>query len=449
LAQDLTQGPVGGHLRRQATPMAMGLIAIISFDAVDLLFVAQLGAAQLAAMSFCFPAIWLLTSVNIGFEAGAASTISRSIGGGDTSGARRLTTDTALLAGLTSVGLALLGLLTITKVFPLLGAGEELLPLIADYMGIWYLAMPAAAVYWVCLASMRARGNTMLEGKVIALAALLNLILDPILIFGLFGMPRLEMAGAALATLLSNVTVMIGTLVYLHFRLGVLATLKVPVAVVFASWRRVLRIGLPATLTNTIVPLSNSVIVTLVAQYGAPAVAGLGIAMRIEPVALIAFYALSAVTSPIIGQNFGAGIYHRLELVRGLIGRFALMFGLVLAAILALVGEGVSRLFTDSDASLLVSSSYLMIMPLSYGGYGMVMCACAAFNGLDLPGRAVLLSALRAIFVLLPLAWLGQHFFGLSGLFVGAAGANIIVGISGYIWLGRTIRSVTEQSGAQ
>ena len=70
MSTDLTVGPIGTHLRRQATPMALGLVAIISFDAVDLFFVSQLGEPQLAAMSFCFPVIWLLISFNIGLEAG-------------------------------------------------------------------------------------------------------------------------------------------------------------------------------------------------------------------------------------------------------------------------------------------------------------------------------------------------------------------------------------------
>ena len=191
--------------------MALGLIAIISFDAVDLFFVSRLGEAELAAISFCFPVLWLLTSVIIGFEAGAASTISRAMGAGDEASARRLTTDTAILACLSTLIICLFGLLTIDIVFPLLGATPELMPLVHEYMDIWYWSVPASAISWICLASMRARGNTLLEGKIIIIAAIINAILDPIMIFGLFGFPRLEMAGAALATLTANLLVMIGS----------------------------------------------------------------------------------------------------------------------------------------------------------------------------------------------------------------------------------------------
>ena len=77
---DLTRGPVGAHLRRQATPFAFGLVAIFSFEAIDLLFIAQLGDAPLAAVSFALPIIWLVYGIGIGFEAGAASCVSRAIG---------------------------------------------------------------------------------------------------------------------------------------------------------------------------------------------------------------------------------------------------------------------------------------------------------------------------------------------------------------------------------
>ncbi|KAA3631657.1 MAG: MATE family efflux transporter, partial [Proteobacteria bacterium] len=330
---------MAARLRRQATPMALGLVAIISFDAVDLYFVSLLGDAPLAAISFTFPIIWFLSSIIIGFEAGAASSISRAIGGNDASKARRQTTDTALLAGSVAFVLCMLGLAAIDPIFRLLGATDDLLPLIKDYMGIWFFAEPAAAVLWTCLAAMRARGNSLIEGKIIATAAVINAILDPIFIFGWFGVPRMEIAGAALATLLANLVMLCGTVVYIHFRLRVFATPFTAVANILESWRSMLRVGLPAMATNAIVPVANGIIVAMVAGFGIDAVAGFGVAMRIEPLFLIAFYALSAVTSPFIGQNYAAGRLDRVLEARAAIGRFCLGFGLCLAVVLAFVAE--------------------------------------------------------------------------------------------------------------
>jgi putative MATE family efflux protein len=439
MSVDLTSGPVAGHLRRQATPMALGLVAIFSFDAVDLFFVSRLGDAPLAAISFTFPIIWFLSSIIIGFEAGAASCISRAIGRNDASMARRQTTDTALLAGSVSLMLCMLGLMTIGPIFRLLGATDDLLPFIHDYMSIWYFAEPAAAVLWTCLAAMRARGNSMIEGKIITMAAVINAILDPIFIFGWLGFPRMEIAGAALATLVANLIMLAGTLVYLHTRMRIFATPFTAIGNIFESWRQMLHVGLPAMLTNAIVPISNGVIVAMVAGYGVNTVAGFGIAMRIEPMFLIAFFALSAVTSPFVGQNYAAGRLDRVSEARRVIGRFCLLFGLSLAVVLAIVAWPLTGLFTDNAAIHNVAVIYLWIMAVSYGGYGMVMTTCAAFNGMGYPLPGVVMSGLRTVLLLLPLALLGQWLIGVNGIFIASATANIAIGVLGFLWFGRRI----------
>lgn len=427
--------------------MAMGLVAIISFDAVDLFFVSRLGDAPLAAISFTFPVIWLISSIIIGFEAGAASCISRAIGRNDVPSARRQTTDTAALAGVVSLVLCVVGLATITPLFGLLGATDDLLPLVHDYMAIWYWSAPASTITWTCLSAIRARGNTMLEGKIIVLAALINAILDPILIFGLFGMPRLEIAGAALATLLSSGVVMVGTLIYLHARLRVFATPFTAMSNIIESWRQMLKVGFPAMVTNAIVPISNGVAVAMIAKFGVDAVAGYGVAIRIEPIGLIAFYALSAVTSPFMGQNFAAGKLARLEQARKVIGRFCFAYGLVLTVSVAILAWPLTGAFTDSAIIRQVASEYLWIMAISYGGYGMVMAICAAFNGVGYPIPGLIISACRAFIVFLPLALLGQMLIGLNGIFLAAAASNILIGCVGYIWLGRNIRRVAQGLG--
>ncbi len=427
--------------------MALGLVAIISFDAVDLFFVAQLGDAALAAVSFCFPVIWLLGGIGIGFEAGAASCISRAIGAADTERAGRLTTDTALLALLGIAALCAVGLASIEPTFRALGATDELLPLIGEYMGIWYFVEPLAAMLWTLLASMRARGNTAFEGKVISAAAIFNAILDPILIFGWFGFPRLEIAGAALASLIANAAALSFTLIYLN-RARILATLRVPPPRMFSSWRQVLVIGVPAMVTNAIIPVSNAIVVAMLAVIGVDAVAGYGIAMRIEPLALIVFYALSAVSSPFAGQNHAAGRFDRVLEARRVTARFCLLFGLGLAMVLALIVHPLSGLFTDSAEIRRVAMVYFWLVPISYGAYGLIMSINASFNGVGHPLPGVAISTLRVIVVFLPLAFLGREWFGIGGLFAASTLSNVLVGALAYRWFGRYLARSPAGPGA-
>jgi len=429
--------------------MAWGLLAIFSFDIVDLYFISQLGDAPIAAVGFAIPVIWLLSGIGIGFEAGAASCVSRAIGKGDQTLAKRITTDTALLATLVALVICVIGLLTIRPVFRLLGATEEVLPLIEDYMGIWYWVELVAICMWTCLASVRARGNTLFESKVITSAAVLNAILDPIMIFGWFGFPAMGIRGAALASLCANVVMLSFTIYYLHHHLGVFANLFAPLKEIFESWRRMLRIGIPAMITNAIVPVSNAIVVSMVAAYGIDAVAGFGIAMRIEPVALIPFYALSAVSSPFFGQNSSAGQYDRMLQARHAVMRFCLVFGIGLAVVLDVVALPFAGLFTESEDIKRVAVSYLWLVSASYGAYGLVMSVNASFNGMGTPLPSVAISAARVIVVFLPLALLGRWLLDLHGLFAASAIANLVVGIWAYKWIGKRIMILQSGDSAK
>jgi len=442
VSYNLTTGPVAGHLLRQGAPMTMGLIAIFSFEATDLFFISMLGDKSLAAVSFTFPIIWLLMGIGIGFEAGAASCISRAIGKGNHHLAKRLTTDTAMFA--TGVGLCLtiIGLLTIQPVFRMLGATDELMPLIDDFMSVRYWVEPVEAALWTSLAAIRARGNTMLEGKVITGAAILNACFDPILIFGLFGVPRLGIQGAAVATLLANLMMLSLMLFYLGPRLQVYANPFVSLREIFDSWRQMLVIGVPAMVTNAIVPVSNAIVIAMVAAYGIDAVAGFGIAMRIEPMALVPFYALSAVSSPFAGQNLGAGQFGRIIEARNVVVRFCISYGLLVVCVLAFAADPIASMFSDSPEIRRVTVEYIWIVSISYGAYGLVMSVCAAFNGIGVPLPGLVISVSRVIVVFLPLAFIGRWLLGLNGLFIAAALANVIVGSLAFLWLGRRVRGL-------
>ena len=442
--QTLTAGPVAGHLRDQSMPMALGLLAIFSFEAVDLFFISRLGLEALAAASFALPVIWLLSAIGIGFETGASSCVSRAIGRGNLRQARRLTTDSVVLGFVAASAICVLGLLTIRPVFAALGATEEIFPLIEEYMRVSYFVEPVATTLWICLASIRARGNTLFEGKVIAVAALVNAILDPILIFGWLGLPALGIRGAAIASLIANLLLLAFTLIYLTGILKVAARPIAPIGELLDSWRQILIIGIPAAITEAIAPISHAIAVAMAAAFGVNAVAGFGIAMRIEAIALIPFFALAAVSSPFFGQNLGAGLVDRLTQARRVGLRFCLGSGIFLAIGLSLGAHPLASLFTDSPSVRQVCVEYMWIVSISYGAYGLAMVAIDSFNGLGAPVPATTLSIL-AILVFLPLAVLGRRFLGLNGLFGAIAVTNAMVGFAAYAWLGRRLRSVSEQ----
>ncbi|WP_020207902.1 MATE family efflux transporter [Gilvimarinus chinensis] len=435
LQATMTEGQVSAQLRALALPMVWGLLATMSFNVVDTFFVAQLGNTQLAAMSFTFPVVMVLTSIGIGLGAGTSSAVARSVGAGAAEDAQRLATDAVTLTLLISVTVCAIGWFTIDPLFTLLGAPLELLPFIHQYMSIWYFSAPCLLVPMVALASLRAMGMSQVQGTLMSCAALVNAVLDPLLIFGLWGFPRLELAGAAWATLLTRGLTLMVALYILRARVGLLTTPFAPWGFIAQSWRSIVHVGLPAMASNIIIPLASGIVVMMVARYGTDAVAGMGIAVRVEPLALIAFYALSGVVGPFFGQNHSAGIQTRLVQAHRVLSVFCLGFGALLALALWLLAGPIANIFTDHAEVAAVAILYLTIVPISYGAYGLVMSVNAAFNGLGKPWPAMMLSAGRVLLVFLPLAWLLQAMWGLVGLFAATAVTNILVGGWAWWWL--------------
>ncbi len=421
--------------------MLGGILSMILFNVADTFFVGQLGTRQLAAISFTFPVVMVLISLAIGLGSGTSSVLARAIGSGDREYVRRLTSDAMLLAFVIVGILALLGIATIDPLFRALGASDELLPLLRDYMEIWYLGMVFLVVPMVGMAGIRATGDARLPGLMMISTSLLNVALDPILIFGLFGMPRLELQGAALASVIARTLTFVVSLSVLHFRLRMLSFRWLGMAAMLRSWRAVLHVGLPAAGTQVIIPVSNGLIIAMIAPFGLEAVAGFGVATRIEAVAMVAFFAISAIIGPFMGQNMGAGRWDRNRQAVRLLGRFCLVWGGAMALLLALVGSDLARLFNDAPAIVAVAGAYLSMVPISYAAYGFAMIAIAAFNGLGRPLPAVGISTLRVFVVYLPLALLGRWLFGVEGIFAAALLANLGVGFGSYLWIRRACGS--------
>jgi putative MATE family efflux protein len=230
--------------------MILGLAGIVTFNLVDTFFVGQLGAMELAALSFTFPVVMVIGSLALGLGSGASAVISRAIGEKDIDRVRRLTTDSLILSLILVGTCILVGFLTIDPLFKTLGATPELLPLIKQYMVIWYPGMVFLVVPMVGNNAIRATGDTKTPGLIMLLAAVVNAIMDPLLIFGLGPFPRLELQGAAIATVVARAITLAVALWVLGRRDRMLTTKVDSLRAVYASWKSILYIGMPLPPTD-------------------------------------------------------------------------------------------------------------------------------------------------------------------------------------------------------
>ncbi len=433
----LTEGQVSIQLLKLSLPMVWGILSVLAFSLADTYFVAQLGTSELAAMSFTFPVVTVLGSIAMGLGTGAASVIARRIGEGERLRVQRLTTDSLLLSLLIVGILSSLGLTTIEPLFSTLGARPELLPLIRDYMRIWYLGMVFLVVPLVGNSALRACGNTIIPSLIMTWAAAINILVDPLLIFGWGPVPAWGLKGAALATVISRASTLFASLAFLHFRERLLLFSWTSWKTTLESWRSLLSVGLPAAATNLISLLSVGFVTSLMARYGAEAVAGFGLASRLEALALIVPLALSASIAPFVGQNWGARQYGRVKRALQLSFLFCLSWGGLVAVLLGTAGPEIAAWF-DSDPEVVASASiYLTLVPISYGTLGIVFTASSAFNALGQPLPALGMSLSRLLFLYVPLAYLGSRLFGISGIFGAACLSNGLVGLGVWLWHSR------------
>ncbi len=441
----LTHGSVGRHLVDMAVPVLFGIFMMMGQAFADMWFIGRVGDRELAALSFAFPILMIVTSVAIGLGAGTSSVVARAIGAHNHRRARRLATDSLLLSfGITAI-VSALGFFTIDPLFTLLGAPADMIPLIAGYMTILYMGVPFVVVGMVGMSSMRATGDTRLPSMLMVIASIANLILDPILIFGVGPIPAMGLNGAAMAALLSRAAIFGGTLYFMRMRLDMLTFEKPDPGELRSSWIDVLHVGIPAAGTNAIIPIATGVITAMLARYGPEAVAGFGVASRVESLTLVLFYALSAVIGPFVGQNIAAGRADRIFEALRLCMLFCLGTGLAIAVLLAVSGEWLPTLFSDNPQVTKVSTLFLLIAPISYGAYGMVMIMNASFNGMGKPMPAVHISVSRMAIIYVPLAFVANQYFGITGIFAAYTIANFASGIVAYFW---AHASVQEQCDA-
>ncbi|MFQ2255490.1 MATE family efflux transporter [Aeromonas hydrophila] len=424
----LLTAPMTSVLLRMTGPMILGIVAILAFNLVDTFFIGMLGTQALAAISFTFPVTFVVTSLAMGLGAGLSAVMGHALGQGKHDEAARITTDNLFLAVLLVALIALAGALTIHPLFRLLGASDELIALIYDYMLIWYLTVPMLVLPMVGNAAIRATGDTKTPSLVMTVAGLVNGVLDPLLIFGIGPFPAWGIRGAAIATSLSWLMAMLVSLYILRHREGLLRWRLSPRPQLLAHWRALLHVAVPASFTNMLNPLANAVLMTIFAGLGTEVVAAYGAASRVEALLLIVMMALSSVLAPFISQNCGAGNPARAKAALQFCMRFALLFQLAVYALTWLLAPFIAELFSDHPQVVRLIVLYLHLVPIGYGFQGMVMLLASALNGVRASSVSFLFNGLRLFVFLLPGAWLGAKLGGEQGIYLGILVANLAAG---------------------
>lgn len=433
---NFTSGDLSRHVIRLSGYMILGFLAMTLSQFIEAVYLGIVGTAAIAAVTFTFPVMMALGAATRGIGMGAGAVLARAIGAGDRERAAFLTTHGLLLVLVFNTACSVALVAFAEPLFHLLGARGEILDLVVAYITIAAIGFPLFGLSMVGTGLMRSVGDPVFPGVVLTTGSVLQVIIGPFLIFGLAGAPALGVEGAAWSFVIARSISFLVSAYWFVIRERLIR----PSFRHFASSRRaILHVGIPAMTSNLIEPLASAVITRLLASYGTAVVAGFGVAARIEAVVFMVVIGISSSTAPLVGQNWGARRFDRVDLALRLCDRYCLAWSVIAAAVMWLGGRWFVSLINNEPGVVATATMYLAIIPISIGFAGMANVANGAFNALSKPFPPLVLSILRIGAFYVPLALLGSRYFGYTGIFAAVALTNVVLGLWGRAWNRRVV----------
>ena len=437
----LLTGSIFRHLFKLATPMIIGFFFITSYNFIDRFFVSRLGDLAVAAIGMAFTVQLIMISLGSGIGVGVNSFISRNLGSKKENVARDAALHTFLLALAIGISFTVIGLLIQKHLFEFLGAKGELLKLIMDYLTIIFIFAPLSLLSMLSSGIFQGWGDTVSPMKFMMIGTVLNLTLDPLLIFGLGPFPEWGISGAALAS-------GIGRSVSLLYMLFVLFVQKRPTQLTFSgfkfSWhivRGIFQVGLPSSLSQILASVAMGFMFLILKPFGDNARAAYTIVFTYEVVIFLPTIGVSQAITILTGHNFGAGLISRIKETyhKGIVLSFSMMA--FTSLIILISPRTFASVFAQSSGVLEISAHALRITAVGYLFVSLYFCSIASFQGLGM-GRQYLIANIFRMFILqIPFAFFGGLLFNLNGVWIGLMIVNILSAVILYKWFSYLFKS--------
>ncbi|ANQ49398.1 MATE family efflux transporter [Flammeovirga sp. MY04] len=425
----ILEGKVTPTLTKMSVPISIGMLSTFLFQVIDTYFVGQLGGDALAALSFASVVYFIIVGTFMGLSIGVSTLVGKAIGEKNFLKMEQIIITSLLFTLFTSVGASVFIDVSQATLFTWLGAPSEMLPLIDQYMHTLMIGIPLLTIGLLMGSILRASGSVSQPEIVMAVAGVINLVLDYGLIFGKWGLPELGITGAALATVISWVFVLIMmSLLFLNQSI-----LKLNFSITTIPFtqhlRDILQIGVPTMLSNLVSPLTQLFLTLLLAYHSSMAVAAFGVAGRIEMLSLIGILGVSTAITPFIAQNLGAELKDRIDKAIVFGGKAAVYLGIIVVLILFIFNQNIAQLFSDDLTVIDYTSDYFIWVSVSYIFYGLFLVTTSILNGLQKPQQSLQIMVIKTLVFTVPLALIGSYFYEVIGIFMGIGLSNILGGI--------------------
>ena len=407
------KAPVTRAILKMSIPVVCGMMVQVLYNLVDTFFIGKLhDQNQLAAANITAPIFMLMMAMAAIVSTGAASYISRCLGRKDNESANRtLSTGLAICAGL-AVLVMTAGLTLIKPFITLLGATEAMYPYALSYASVMFIGTLPVMLSYTGGQLVRSEGAAMPSITGMILGTVINVILDPIFIFGL----NMGIRGAAIATVLGNTAAMA---YYIWYYVSGRSLVKFKLKFICGErtiWGQIFAIGVPATLSQFLMSGATIICNNLAKPYGENAVAGMGVAGKLMYIGTFIFMGFAAGCQPLIGYNYGAKNFPR---VKAIIRSGMLMtegIGIVLTVLFGVFAYELVAVFTPLPEVISAGATVLSIYMWTFVLLGPQMLASTTIQAFGKAKASLLLSIARQGLFYIPLLFLLNSSFSFKGL---------------------------------
>jgi len=445
-AEQLGSAPLPSLLLRLSVPSVAATVATSLYNVVDTLFVSWLGHQAIAALAVVFPYQIIVIAVGVGTGAGVSALVSRRFGEGDIEAANHAGGQVFFLSACWGVLFLFLAAGFAEPILAALGATPDITEQARLYLIITSCGAPALVFILVAGSLIRASGDAVRPMVMMIAASVLNMVLDPFLILGIGPFPALGIRGAALATVVAQC---IGALIGLYYLLGLRTSFRIRSSHVRPDPRLIAdicRVGMPASVQEVTESLAFICFNRVLSGYGSVALAAIGIAMRAADLAFMPIIGVSNALLPVVGYNFGAGNEKRLwSAVRlSCIGIMAAMA--MLTVVYEVFAPQIVGLFSHDSEVVAAAVPALRIGMASIALIAPNVMFVATFQGLCMGKTALLLALTRQFLVFVPLVYLFEHLWGLTGAWVAMPASDTLGFIISFGFIYRQYR-LRQQTG--
>lgn len=408
--------PVGKLLLSMSSPMVVSFLVQSLYNIIDSIFVARYSGDALAAVSLVYPVQILMISVAAGTGVGINALLSRQLGEGNKEGAKKTADNGVFLGIMASVAFAIFGVLATKIFFDAQTGNESIRSLGYSYMFIVTIFSFGIILEITFERILQSTGKTIYNMITQGLGAVVNIILDPILIFGLLGAPRLGIAGAAIATVFGQIVAMILSLI---FNMKYNEEVKIGSGVLkpdFKIIKEIYKVGIPSIAMQSMSTIMIFALNRMLIAFSDMAVSVLGIYFKLQSFVFMPIFGLNNGMAPIVAYNYGAR--NRDRIIK------AVKYSMLSAIAIMIVGTGIFWIFTEELLMLFSSDNEMLAMgipalricSLCFIMAAFDVVAIGVFQSLGNGLYALYASFLRQLVLILPFAYLLSKFIGLNAV---------------------------------